>query len=44
MPYLYATHSHGPELELERLACQNFASCLRQFGETFLEIVAETTR
>ncbi len=41
---LYATHSPGPELELERLACQNFAPRLRQFGETFLEIVAETTQ
>jgi len=41
---LYATHSPGPELELERLARQNFASRLRQFGETFLEIVAEATK
>ena len=44
MLYLYATRSPGPELELERLARQDFASRLRQFGETFLEIVAETTQ
>jgi glycosyltransferase involved in cell wall biosynthesis len=40
----YATRSPGPELRLEQLARQNFESRLRRFGETFLEIVAETTQ
>jgi glycosyltransferase involved in cell wall biosynthesis len=39
---IYATRSPGPELRLEQLARQNFKSRLRQFGETFLKIIAET--
>jgi hypothetical protein len=43
MIFLYATRAPGPELELEQSARQNFTSRLRHFGETFLEIVVETT-